>query len=68
MATKLFVILSSADREVALEVGLVYPLNAARNKWMEDVKLISLAHRKRPLPPTRKSRKGSRSYRRPASR
>jgi hypothetical protein len=40
MATKLFVIVSSADREIALEVGLVYPLNAARNKWMDDVKLI----------------------------
>lgn len=40
MATRLFVILSSADREVALEAGLVYPLNAMKNKWMDDVKLI----------------------------
>ena len=40
MATKVFVILSSGDREVALEVGLVYPLNAAKNKWMDEVKLI----------------------------
>lgn len=40
MATKLFVILSSADRDVALEVGLVYPLNAAKNHWMDDVKVI----------------------------
>jgi len=40
MATRLFVILSSGDREVALEVGLVYPLNAAKNKWMDEVKLI----------------------------
>ena len=40
MATKVFVVLSSADREVALEVGLVYPLNAAKNKWMDEVKVI----------------------------
>lgn len=40
MATKVFVILSSGDREVALEVGLIYPLNAAKNGWMEEVKLI----------------------------
>ena len=40
MATKVFVILSSADREIALEVGLVYPLNAAKNKWMDEVKVI----------------------------
>ncbi len=40
MATKLFVLLSTGDREVALEVGLVYPLNAVKNKWMDEVKLI----------------------------
>ena len=40
MATKVFVVLSSGDREVALEVGLVYPLNAAKKKWMDEVKLI----------------------------
>jgi len=40
MATKLFVMLSSADREVALEVGLIYPLNAAKAKWMDGVKVI----------------------------
>jgi len=40
MATKVFVILSSGDREVALEVGLVYPLNAVKNRWMDEVKLI----------------------------
>ena len=40
MATRVFVVLSSGDREVALEVGLVYPLNAAKKKWMEEVKLI----------------------------
>lgn len=40
MADKVFVILSSQDREVALEVGLVYPFNAAARGWMEDVKII----------------------------
>lgn len=40
MANKLLVILSSGDREVALEVGLVYPLNAAKEKWMDEVKVI----------------------------
>ena len=40
MASKVFVVLSSGDREVALEVGLVYPLNAAKQKWMDEVKLI----------------------------
>ena len=40
MTTRVFILLSSGDREVALEVGLVYPLNAAKNKWMDEVKLI----------------------------
>jgi hypothetical protein len=40
MAAKVFVILSSGDREVALEVGLVYPLNAAKNRWLDEVKVI----------------------------
>jgi hypothetical protein len=40
VANKVFVILSSGDREVALEVGLVYPLNAAKKNWMDEVKLI----------------------------
>jgi hypothetical protein len=40
MATKLFVLLSTGDREVALEVGLVYPFHAANEKWMDEVKLI----------------------------
>jgi len=40
MATKVFVVLSSGDREVALEVGLIYPLNAAKKKLMDEVKLI----------------------------
>jgi len=37
MATKIFVILSTGDREVALEVGLVYPFHAAKEKWMDEV-------------------------------
>ncbi len=40
MASKVFVVLSSGDREVALEVGLVYPLSTAKKKWMDEVKVI----------------------------
>jgi len=40
MATRVLVILSSGDREVALEVGLVYPFNAATKKWVDEVKVI----------------------------
>jgi len=40
MADKVFVILSSQDREVLLEVGFTYPFNAVVNGWMEDVKII----------------------------
>ena len=40
MASKVFVLVSSPDREVALEVGLIYPLNAAKNGWMDEVKVI----------------------------
>ena len=40
MATKVFVVLTSSDREVALECGLVYPLYATKNKWMDEVKVI----------------------------
>lgn len=40
MATKLFVMLASQDREVALECGLEYPLNAAKTRWMDEVKVI----------------------------
>ena len=40
MANKVFVIIADADREQALEVGLIYPLNCAKNKWLEDVKVI----------------------------
>ena len=40
MATRLFVLLSSGDKEVALEVGLAYPLTLVKNKWMDEVKVI----------------------------
>lgn len=40
MADKVFVVLSSGDREVALEVGLVYPFNAKKKGWMDEVKVI----------------------------
>ena len=40
MATKLFVLLASGDRGVALEVGLFYPLTVAKEKWMDEVKVI----------------------------
>lgn len=40
MADKVFVILSSQDREVLLEAGFTYPFNAAKNRWMEEVKII----------------------------
>ena len=40
MANKVFILLSSGDREKLLLVGLVYPLNAAKNKWMDEVKII----------------------------
>jgi len=40
MSNKVFIVLSSADKEVALEVGLVYPLNAIKKKWMDEVKVV----------------------------
>jgi hypothetical protein len=40
VADKVFVILSSQDREVLLEVGFTYPFNAAKNAWMDEVKII----------------------------
>ena len=40
MANKVFALVSTADREVALEIGLIYPLNAAKNKWLDEVKVI----------------------------
>ncbi len=40
MAKKVFILLSSRDKEVALGVGLVYPLNAAKKKWLDEVRVI----------------------------
>ncbi len=40
MADKVFVILSSQDREVLLEVGFTYPFNTAVHGWMDEVKII----------------------------
>jgi hypothetical protein len=40
MANKVFTIITDADREQALEVSLIYPLNCAKNKWLEEVKVI----------------------------
>ena len=40
MANRVFALVCTADREVLLEVGLVYPRNAAKNKWLDEVKVI----------------------------
>ena len=40
MANKVFAIITDSDREQALEVGLVYPMNCAKNKWLDEVKVI----------------------------
>ena len=40
MTDKVFAIITDSDREKALEVGLVYPLNCAKNKWLNEVKVI----------------------------
>jgi hypothetical protein len=40
MANKVFAIITDSDREQALEVGLIYPLNCAKNKWLDEVKVI----------------------------
>ena len=40
MANKVFCIISDSDREQALEVSLVYPANCAKNKWLDEVKVI----------------------------
>jgi hypothetical protein len=40
MANKVFAIITDTDREQALEVGLIYPMNCAKNKWLEEVKVI----------------------------
>lgn len=40
MANKVFAIITDSDREQALEVSLVYPMNCAKNKWLDEVKVI----------------------------
>ncbi len=40
MATRVAVILSSADKDVALNTGLIYPFMAAKHGWMDEVKVI----------------------------
>jgi hypothetical protein len=40
MANSVFVIVTDCDREKALEVGLIYPFNCAKNKWLDEVKVI----------------------------
>jgi hypothetical protein len=40
MADKVFVIIADADREKALEVSLIYPLNCTKNTWLKEVKVI----------------------------
>lgn len=40
MANKLFVILASGDRDVALEMALFYPVTVAKEKYMDEVKVI----------------------------
>ena len=40
MATKMFAVITNDNREIALEAGLVYPLNAAKYKWLDEVKVI----------------------------
>ena len=40
MASSVFVIVTDCDREKALEVGLIYPLNCAKNTWLDEVKVI----------------------------
>jgi len=40
MANKVFAIVTDSDREQALEVSLVYPMNCAKKKWLDEVKVI----------------------------
>jgi hypothetical protein len=40
MADKVFAIISDSDREQILEVSLVYTLNCAKKKWLDEVKII----------------------------
>ena len=40
MATKVFIVVSSGDKEVVKWPALTYALNAAKRKWMDEVKVI----------------------------
>jgi len=40
MATKVFVVVGSGDKEVIMWPGLKYPLKATTEKWMDEVKVI----------------------------
>jgi len=40
MATRVFIVLASADRDVAMQTALEYPLRATKNKWVDEVKVI----------------------------
>ena len=40
MADKVFLVVSSGDREVVKWPALTYALNAKKRKWMDDVKVI----------------------------
>ena len=40
MATRVFIVVSSSDKEIAAEVGLRYSLGAATKQWMDEVKVF----------------------------
>ena len=40
MPNKLFVILASGDKDVALEMALFYPYTLAKEKYLDEVKVI----------------------------
>ena len=40
MANKLFIILASGDKDVALEMALFYPYTLAKEKYLDEVKVI----------------------------
>ena len=40
MSNRVFAIITDTDREQALEVGLIYPLNCVKNKWLEEMRVI----------------------------
>ena len=39
MASKVMVIVSTAEKEKAL-TGIMYAVNAQKNKWVDDIKVI----------------------------